>query len=70
MGNKSPHLPAILIVMAVRRCDTPPLGKYLLCIAPAAARATANKTTMTNAPTLLSVLMAVAASRYYTTGIA
>jgi len=31
----------------------------LLGIAPVAARVTANKTTMTNAPTLLAVVMAV-----------
>jgi len=37
-----------------------PLGNYLLCIAPAANRATFNTTTMQNAPTLLAVLMATA----------
>ncbi len=39
---------------------TPSLGKYSLHIAPAAAGAPANKTTMKNAPTLLAILMAVA----------
>jgi hypothetical protein len=43
----------------------PPSGDYSLSIAPAAARATANKTTMQNVFTLLAVLMAVAARRYY-----
>ena len=43
----------------------PPSGDYLLRIALAAARATSNKTAMTNAPTLLSVSMAVAVCRYY-----
>ena len=36
-----------------------PLGNYTLRIAPAAARATANKTTVKIAPTLLAVSMAV-----------
>ena len=47
-----------------------PLGDYLLRIVPAAARATANKTTMTNVPTLLAVLMAVMVQRYDTMCIA
>jgi hypothetical protein len=34
---------------------TPPLNDYSLHIAPAATRATANKTTFTNAPTLLAI---------------
>jgi len=37
----------------------PPLGNYSLCIAPAAARATPNKTIMTNAPTLLAISLAM-----------
>jgi hypothetical protein len=48
---------------------TPPLGSYLLCIAPAAARATANKTMMKNAPTLLAILVAVALHQYNTSPI-
>ena len=44
----------------------PPLGNYLLHIAPVAARATANKTIITNVPTLLGVLMAVTVQRYNT----
>jgi hypothetical protein len=44
----------------------PPLGDYLLCIAPAAAVATVNKTTMKNATTLLVILMATAVRRYNT----
>jgi len=39
---------------------TPPSGNYLLCIAPASARATGNKTTMQNVPTLLTILMVIA----------
>jgi hypothetical protein len=34
---------------------TPPLGNYLLQIAPAAARAQANKQHSTNTPTLLAI---------------
>ena len=45
-------------------------GDYLLCIAPAAARATANKMTMQNVSTLLTILMVVAVRQYYTTPIA
>jgi hypothetical protein len=45
----------------------PPSGNYLLQIAPAAAMATTNKTSMRNVPTLLAVLMAVAV-RWYVTG--
>jgi hypothetical protein len=41
-----------------------PSGNYSLRIAPAAARATANKTTMQNAPTLLAVLMATMMRQY------
>jgi len=43
----------------------PPSGDYSLRIAPAAARATANGTTMQNEPTLLAVKMATAMRRYY-----
>jgi hypothetical protein len=60
MGNEAPRPSAISIAMAVCRCNTkhitqcsmprgiwtPPLGDYLLHGAPAATRATANKTTM------------------------
>jgi len=42
----------------------------LLRIAPAAARATANGTTMQNEPTLLVIMMAVAMRWYYTAHIA
>jgi len=45
---------------------TPPLGNYSLCIAPAAARATANETTMQHVPTLPAISMAVAMRRYDT----
>jgi len=38
----------------------PPLGDYLLRIAPAAARATINTMTMQNVPTLLAILIAIA----------
>ena len=45
---------------------TLPSGDYLLHIAPAAARATINKTTMQNVPTLLTMLMVIA-MRWYDT---
>ena len=48
---------------------TPPLGDYLLRIAPAAARATANKTMIQHVPTLLAISMAVAMRRYNTAHI-
>ncbi len=48
----------------------PPSGNYLLRITPAAARATAKKTTTTNCPTLLSILLAMAMPQYHTTCIA
>jgi hypothetical protein len=48
----------------------PPLGDYLLRIAPAVVRATANKTTTKNGPALLAISMAVAVRRYYTAHIA
>jgi hypothetical protein len=44
----------------------PPLGTYSLSIAPTAARVTANKTTMQNVSTLLTILMAMAVRQYYT----
>jgi hypothetical protein len=49
---------------------TLPLGDYLLHIAPAAARATTNKTTTKVSPTLLAILMAAAVRRYDTARIA
>jgi len=49
---------------------TPPLGNYWLCIAPAAARATANKTTMQNVPILMAISMVIVMQRYYTAHIA
>ena len=45
---------------------TPPLGKYLLCISQAVARATINSMMMHHLPTLLAALMAIAMRRYYT----
>jgi hypothetical protein len=48
----------------------PPSGDYLLCIAPAAARATINTMIMEHVPTLLAVSMAIAMRRYYTARIA
>jgi len=47
----------------------PPSGDYSLRIAPAAARATANGTTMQNELTLLVITMAVAMRWYYTARI-
>jgi hypothetical protein len=49
---------------------TLPSGNYSLRIAPAAARATINKTTMQNVPNLLAVSMAIAIRRYNTERIA
>jgi hypothetical protein len=49
---------------------TLPLGDYLLRIAPAAAMATINKTTMQNVPSLLTILMAIAMQQYYPAHIA
>jgi len=46
-----------------------PSGNYSLLIAPAAASATANKTTMQNVSTLLTTLMAMAVRRYDTVRI-
>jgi hypothetical protein len=48
----------------------PPLGNYLLRIASATARATANKTATKHGPTLLAILMAAAVRWYNTTHIA
>jgi hypothetical protein len=41
-----------------------PSGDYPLCIAPAAVRATANKTMTKNVPKRLAILMAVVVRRY------
>jgi hypothetical protein len=41
----------------------PPLGKYPLFIAPAAARVTYKRTTINNTPTLLAILTAMAMRR-------
>jgi len=49
---------------------TPPSGDYSLHIASAAARATAKKSSMTNVPTLMAILMAIEMQRYYTAQIA
>jgi len=48
----------------------PPSGDYWLRIAPAAARATANKTKVQNVSTLLTISMAIVVRRYYTVCIA
>ena len=48
---------------------TPPSGNHWLCIAPAAARATANKTKVQNVSTLPTSLMAIAVRQYYTARI-
>jgi hypothetical protein len=45
-------------------------GDYLLRIAPVAAMATTNKTTMQNVPSLLAISMAIAMWGYSTTRIA
>jgi hypothetical protein len=47
----------------------PLLDEYLLCIAPVAARETANKTTMKNVPNFLAVSLAMAMRRYNTARI-
>jgi hypothetical protein len=44
----------------------PPSGNYWLRIAPAVARATANKTKVQVVSTLLTILIAIAVRRYYT----
>ena len=48
----------------------PTSGDYSLRIASAAARATANKTTMYYVPTLMAISMVIRMRRYYTTHIA
>jgi hypothetical protein len=48
----------------------PPSGNYSLRIAPAAARATANKTTIKNGPSLMAVLRVVVVRWYNTARIA
>ena len=48
---------------------TPPSGDYSLRIALAAARATANKTTMYHVPTLMAISVVIAMRRYYTAHI-
>jgi hypothetical protein len=48
---------------------TLPSGDYSLHITPEAARATINTTIMQNVPTLLTISMAIAVRRYYTTHI-
>ena len=48
---------------------TPPSGNYLLCIASAAARVTANKASIKNVPTLMALLMAMAVQCYNTVRI-
>jgi hypothetical protein len=47
-----------------------PAGNYLLCIAPAATRATNKQTMMKNTTTLLAILMAMAMPWYITARIA
>jgi hypothetical protein len=49
---------------------TLPFGDYLLRIATAATRATANKTKVQNVSTLLTISLAMAVLRYYTVRIA
>ena len=49
---------------------TPPSSDYSLRIASAATRATANKTTTKNGPTLLAIMMAATVCQYDTTCIA
>ena len=48
----------------------PPSGDYSLCIALAAARATANKTKMYYVPTLMAISVVITMQQYYTTCIA
>ena len=60
------HLPMQHVQGSSRSHWTLPLGDYSLCIAPAAAMETINKTTMKNVPSLLAFLMAIAMRRYYT----
>jgi hypothetical protein len=49
---------------------TPPSGDYLLRITSAAARATANKTTMYYVPIFMAISMVISMRRYYTAHIA
>ena len=67
MRNKAPCPPAILIAMAVCRCDT---KRIVQCSMEATrrrhlattyyvTRATINKTTMQNTPTVQAILMAI-----------
>jgi hypothetical protein len=49
---------------------TPPSGDYSLRIALAAARATANKTTLYYVPTLMAISVVIAMRWYYTARIA
>jgi hypothetical protein len=48
----------------------PPSGDYLLCVAPMATRATANKTTTKKWTNLLAILMAMGMRQYDTAHIA
>jgi hypothetical protein len=45
-GQYRQHRPMRHVQGYLKSCWTPPLGDYLLCIAPAAARAKSNKITM------------------------
>ena len=49
---------------------TPPSGDYSVRIALAAARATANKTTLYYVPTLMAILVVIVMRWYYTAHIA
>jgi len=49
---------------------TSPSGDYSLRFASAVTRATANKTTMYNVPTLMAISMVITKRRYYTGRIA
>jgi hypothetical protein len=60
------HCPMQHVQGYTRRHWTPPLGNYLLSIAPAAARATSKQMKMKSAPNLLAVLMAMLMRRYVT----
>jgi len=69
----APPSRAILMDMAVRRCDMGhATSEATGCrrIAQAAARATTNSTIMKHVPTLLAVSMAIVMQRYYTAHIA
>ncbi len=60
------HCPMQYVQGYPRSHWTPPSGDYLLCIAPAAARATSNESTTKNWPTLLAISMAAAVRQYST----